>query len=677
MQKRSRKSLVLASLLPLWSLGLFVVAVLLCTPHEALGQTTVYSEDFESQNVGDQTDDDGVWSVDVSGANIGSSSEDYFEVREQNGNLVLEGQDLDGPAVWKTDQSSIDISGASNPGFSLAISEVGDLENSDYVDVEYSTDGGSNFTLIDDYDGLGSSNHTLEGNFGSVTVTKRGVSGSSLVLRVTMENNAGSEQLRLDDVQVTDQTTPTVQFFASGTSVMENDGTTTLTVELQGADGSQVEADVAFQSGESSASGADLDNYSTETVTFGSAATSGDTKDVTVNITNDNEQEGREAARFALTNVTGGEATGGPFTLDIVDTEVVINEVLADPPDGSDGDANGDGTRNATEDEFIEVFNNSSTQLDLSGFSISDDTEVRHTFPQGTVLDPGEAVTVFGGGTPATSIPGVVQTASGGGLSLTNGGDNVTVRDASDNVYLTFSYGGEGGDAQSLTRDPDFTGDFVKHSNATGANGALFSPGEQVDGTPLPVELATFRAVSVDEERARLAWTTASETNNAGFTVQHKQGDDPDGWRQVGYVESTAPGGTTTEPQSYSFVTTDLPVGTHQFRLRQEDLDGSTTLTEAVTVDVQMQGALTLDAPAPNPVSAGATVSFAVKERAEATLRLYNTLGQRVKTVYRGTPPAEQAQTVQVETSGLASGAYFLRLDVEGQTRTAQMTVVR
>lgn len=233
-----------------------------------------------------------------------------------------------------------------------------------------------------------------------MTVTQSGLSGSDLVLRVTMKNNASAEQLRLDDVEVTDQTAPTVQFASSEATVQENDGSTTLTVELQGADGSQVEADVAFQSGGSSASASDIANYSTETVSFGAAATSGDTKEVTVDITNDSEQEGRETAEFALTNVSGGAATGGPFTLNIVDTEVVLNEVLADPPSGSDGDANGDGTRDPDDDEFVEIYNNSPSPLDLSGFTVSDGTGIQHTFPQGTVLDPGGRSRSSGEGRP-------------------------------------------------------------------------------------------------------------------------------------------------------------------------------------------------------------------------------------------------------------------------------------
>ena len=37
-------------------------------------------------------------------------------------------------------------------------------------------------------------------------------------------------------------------------------------------------------------------------------------------------------------------------------TAVVIDEILADPPTGSAGDANGDGTRNTYRDEFVEIF---------------------------------------------------------------------------------------------------------------------------------------------------------------------------------------------------------------------------------------------------------------------------------------------------------------------------------
>jgi len=49
----------------------------------------------------------------------------------------------------------------------------------------------------------------------------------------------------------------------------------------------------------------------------------------------------------------------------------------------------------------------------------------------------------------------------------------------------------------------------------------------------------------------------------------------------------------------------DLPVGPHQFRLKQVDLSGSAEAYGPISVDVQMQEALKLSAPAPNPVSSG------------------------------------------------------------------------
>ncbi|HEU4388260.1 MAG TPA: lamin tail domain-containing protein, partial [Blastocatellia bacterium] len=91
---------------------------------------------------------------------------------------------------------------------------------------------------------------------------------------------------------------------------------------------------------------------------------------------------------------------------------IVINEFLADPPTGSAGDANGDGVTNATQDEFVELVNAGSTPLAVGGFTISDATSVRFTFPSGKVIPPGEAAVVFGGGTPT----GAFGNASANGL---------------------------------------------------------------------------------------------------------------------------------------------------------------------------------------------------------------------------------------------------------------------
>jgi len=216
-------------------------------------------------------------------------------------------------------------------------------------------------------------------------------------------------------------------------------------------------------------------------------------------------------------------------------------------------------------------------------------------------------------------------------------------------------------------------------ATATDANGNT----SEFLGTssPLPVELASFEGTQSGETTVELSWTTASETNNAGFVVQRRatesEGESADSWSRVGFVDTKAAGGTTSEAHTYRFTAENLPVGTHQFRLKQKDLDGTEHVHDPVTVDLQMQEALRLGGPAPNPVQDRATLPFAVRDDAEATITLYNTLGQEVRTLYRGTPGAGEGQTVEVSTTGLSSGVYFLRLRADGRTETRRLTVVR
>jgi len=195
------------------------------------------------------------------------------------------------------------------------------------------------------------------------------------------------------------------------------------------------------------------------------------------------------------------------------------------------------------------------------------------------------------------------------------------------------------------------------------------------NAAPLPVEMVSFDAAQTGRS-VTLSWKTASETNNAGFRVQRKT---TGGWTSLGFVESKATGGTTTETQSYRFeVEQELGPGTHRFRLKQQDLDGTTHLSDVVSVDRRLEDALSLSAPAPNPVrQQQGTISFAVKEQAEATVSLYNTLGQKVATLYQGTPTPGQATPLTLRTDDLPSGVYLVRLQADGQTRTQRVTVVK
>jgi hypothetical protein len=165
----------------------------------------------------------------------------------------------------------------------------------------------------------------------------------------------------------------------------------------------------------------------------------------------------------------------------------VINEIHADPHSAL-GDANGDGEVDTTEDEFVELINDSSSTINITGWIFRDGMGVRHVFSTGSVVAPGCGIIIFGGGGPTGNFGNcLVQVASTGNLGLNDHGDVISLIDADSNVVSTYSYGAEAGYDQSITRDPDVAGDspLIKHSTATGSGGSLFSPGTRIDGGSL------------------------------------------------------------------------------------------------------------------------------------------------------------------------------------------------
>nr|WP_152556380.1 hypothetical protein [Nonlabens ulvanivorans] len=183
-----------------------------------LDPITLYSEDFESYtsgtgingsgNSGDYPASVSQWTLNDVYSSLASS--DYVET--QSG--VLEINDTNGPI--ELDTQSINISGYSNISFSIDLSGAGELEYNpslhstddtntvnDYMDVSYSIDGGA-FVTITDFNGNGTTDHTLipyyiSGGAGSApffpddTVTQTGLSGSTLVIRVRFQNWSGDE----------------------------------------------------------------------------------------------------------------------------------------------------------------------------------------------------------------------------------------------------------------------------------------------------------------------------------------------------------------------------------------------------------------------------------------------------------------------------------------------------
>lgn len=189
---------------------------------------------------------------------------------------------------------------------------------------------------------------------------------------------------------------------------------------------------------------------------------------------------------------------------------------------------------------------------------------------------------------------------------------------------------------------------------------------------PLPVELTSFTATA-DGGAVTLHWTTASETNNAGFEVEHRMREGA-AWHTLGFV---AGAGTTTQPRTYTFRVEQAAPGAHVFRLKQVDYDGSFAYSPLVEVALDVPRTLTLLQNYPNPFNPVTTIAFTVPESGRAVVRVFNLLGQQVAVLHDAVAEAGRLHEVRLDASGLSTGLYVYTLEHNGQRLARQLSLIK
>ncbi|MEM1269209.1 MAG: T9SS type A sorting domain-containing protein [Bacteroidota bacterium] len=170
----------------------------------------------------------------------------------------------------------------------------------------------------------------------------------------------------------------------------------------------------------------------------------------------------------------------------------------------------------------------------------------------------------------------------------------------------------------------------------------------------LPVELVSFEAIA-GPDAIELSWSTATETNNAGFAIETSRGGD---WHEIAWVNGF---GTTLEAQNYRHTVVNLAPGRHQFRLRQVDFDGAFDYSPVVEATISVPGTHALSEAYPNPFNPQARFELTVATEQAVTVTLHDALGRTVRTLYTGVVAANATQSVLIDGSGLPSGLYVYR----------------
>jgi hypothetical protein len=202
-------------------------------------------------------------------------------------------------------------------------------------------------------------------------------------------------------------------------------------------------------------------------------------------------------------------------------------------------------------------------------------------------------------------------------------------------------------------------------------------------GAFLPIELASFTAVSGIAQGIHIAWRTLSEINNYGFEVQ-RSASATDGF-------STLPGGflrgygTTLSPQSYAYDDASAGPGTWYYRLKQIDLSGVIHYIEPVRVEASAGNALAGgSAPPefallqnhPNPFNPSTIIRFDLAADRDVSLKVYNALGQAVSELVSGHRPAGR-YSITWDATAFASGVYYYRLEAGSFVQTRKLIVLK
>jgi hypothetical protein len=171
----------------------------------------------------------------------------------------------------------------------------------------------------------------------------------------------------------------------------------------------------------------------------------------------------------------------------------------------------------------------------------------------------------------------------------------------------------------------------------------------------VPVEFFGFDANQQDDTVV-VRWSTGSESNNLGFNIERSS--DQKTFIAIGFVRGQ---GTTNVTAEYEFTDEKIPAGYLYYRIKQIDYDGTATYSPVLEVVVSEPKKYHLEQNYPNPFNPSTTISFTLPNTEQATLKIYNLLGEEVVILINEYLPSGR-HSIPWNAENLESGIYFYQL---------------
>jgi hypothetical protein len=183
----------------------------------------------------------------------------------------------------------------------------------------------------------------------------------------------------------------------------------------------------------------------------------------------------------------------------------------------------------------------------------------------------------------------------------------------------------------------------------------------------------------LDEESktVTLVWQYRNTPDNYGVAMGYVDRL-PNGNTLIGWGVSN-PSVTEVNSEGMKLFELSLPDNVVSYRAYRFvwDVNASPTIVRDKESSTIMPGEMELHSNYPNPFNPSTKISFVLGSTGNATLKVYNLLGEEAATLANGVVPAGQMQTVNFDASGLPSGVYCYQLRGNGKTQLKKMLLLK
>lgn len=177
----------------------------------------------------------------------------------------------------------------------------------------------------------------------------------------------------------------------------------------------------------------------------------------------------------------------------------------------------------------------------------------------------------------------------------------------------------------------------------------------------LPVSMFNFGGF-IKDYQAYLNWSTATESNNKGFYIERSK--DGRNFTSIGFVNGA---GNSSQIKNYTYTDgtlKDINVSTTYYRLRQVDLDGKSTYSNVLSLDLKNIFKWRVY---PNPIKNIATIELNLTATSKVNVQLIARDGRVLINADKGILNQGQQQ-IFVSTQGLAKGSYIIKVKTDNET---------